>query len=121
MQCELAQPSIFYLRRLQTAVHLTRVLNRHLTRYRRLIYGRWRLLFLFSALFTLLILLLHFKGSLRLFANDIEHAILECLLVLIQKVLLPVVLRRVRLQIVSSQAMLKKLHAVFVVGLFLEL
>lgn len=58
------------------------------------------LLFL-PALLALQILLCGFDSGLRLLPNNVKHTIFEGLLVLIQKVLLPVVLASVWLEVVS--------------------
>ena len=119
-QCELAHPSVFYLHGCLAAVHLTDVWVRHFTCGYLMSSCSRSLLRLVSTLLALLVLLLCLCGSLRFLADDVEHTVLEVFLILIQKVLLPVVLRRVRLQVVSTQAMLEQLHAVLVIWLFFE-
>ena len=56
-----------------------------------------------------------------LLANNIEHAILECLLVLGQPVLLPGVVKNATVKVVPSQARLEEADAGPVVRLLLEL
>jgi len=56
-----------------------------------------------------------------LLANDVEHAILECLLVFRQPVLLPGVVKNATVKVVPSQARLEEADAGPVVGLLFEL
>jgi len=57
----------------------------------------------------------------RLLANDVEHAILECLLVLGQPVLLPSVVEDATVEVVPLHARIKETDASPIVGLLLEL
>ena len=62
------------------------------------------------------------KGLLaRLLADDVQHAVLESLLVLRQSVLLPSVVKDSSIEVVSLHALLKEANASSIVRLLLEL
>lgn len=58
---------------------------------------------------------------LRLFPDDVEHAVLEGLLVFGQEVLLPRVIAHIRIEVVPLQARHEETSAVLVLGLFFKL